>query len=116
MKPLGINVKVALATSITSIVMVAVVTVLQAQRLREDFTKVLFAQQDAQIARTAQELDDKLTTLLDVIAQSARRQPRQLLSDPERLRAWYEDRAMLSMFDDVIVLDTGGTVIADVPK
>jgi len=116
MKPLGINVKVALATSITSIVMIAVVTVLQAQRLREDFTKVLFAQQDAQIARTAQELDDKLTTLLDVIAQSARRQPRQLLSDPERLRAWYEDRAMLSMFDDVIVLDTGGTVIADVPK
>ena len=45
MKPLGIKVKVALATSITSIVMIAVVTVLQAQRLREDFTKVMFAQQ-----------------------------------------------------------------------
>ncbi|MTW11968.1 response regulator [Pseudoduganella eburnea] len=116
MKPLGINVKVALATSITSIVMIAVVTVLQAQRLREDFTKVLFAQQDAQIARTAQELDDKLTTLLDVIAQSARRQPRQLMSDPDRLRAWYEDRAMLSMFDDIIVLDATGTVVGDVPK
>ncbi|WP_426320055.1 response regulator [Pseudoduganella sp. R-43] len=115
MKPLGINVKVALATSITSIVMIAVVTVLQAQRLREDFTKVLFAQQDALITRTAEDLDDKLTTLLDVIAQSARKQPRSLMNDPAGLRNWYEERAMLSMFDDVIVIDAAGSVVADVP-
>ncbi len=116
MKPLGINVKVALATSITSIVMIAVVTVLQAQRLREDFTRVLFAQQDALLTRTAEELDDKLTALLDVIAQSARRQPRGLLKDPAALRNWYEERAMLSMFDDVIVVDAAGSVVADVPR
>ena len=115
MKPLGINVKVALATSITSIVMIAVVTVLQAQRLREDFTKVLFAQQDALITRTAEDLDDKLTTLLDVIAQSARKQPRSFMHDPAALRNWYEERAMLSMFDDVIVMDAAGTLVADVP-
>ncbi|KRB97231.1 response regulator [Duganella sp. Root198D2] len=115
MKPLGINVKVALATSITSIVMIAVVTVLQAQRLREDFTKVLFAQQDALITRTAEDLDDKLTTLLDVIAQSARKQPRSLMNDPAALRSWYEERAMLSMFDDIIVIDGAGNVVADVP-
>lgn len=115
MKPLGINVKVALATSITSIVMIAVVTVLQAQRLREDFTKVLFAQQDALVARTAEELDDKLTALLDVIAQSARKQPPGMLNDPAALRDWYEERAMLSMFDDVIVMDAAGNVVADVP-
>jgi signal transduction histidine kinase/DNA-binding response OmpR family regulator/HPt (histidine-containing phosphotransfer) domain-containing protein len=115
MKPLGINVKVALATSVTSIVMIAVVTVLQAQRLRDDFTRVLFAQQDALVTRTAEELDDKLTALLDVIAQSARKQPRRLLDDPAALRSWYEERAMLSMFDDVIVVDAAGSVIADVP-
>jgi two-component system, sensor histidine kinase and response regulator len=115
MKPLGINVKVALATSITSIVMVAVVTVLQAQRLREDFTRVLFAQQDALITRTAEDLDDKLTALLDVIAQSARKQPRSLMNNPAALRNWYEERAMLSMFDDVIVIDSTGSVVADVP-
>jgi len=116
MKPLGINVKVALATSITSIVMIAVVTVLQAQRLREDFTKVLFAQQDALVTHTAEELDDKLTALLDVITQSARKQPRNLLHDPAALRSWYEDRAMLSMFDDVIVIDPAGILVADVPR
>jgi len=115
MKPLGINVKVALATSITSIVMVAVVTVLQAQRLREDFSRVLFAQQDALITRTAEDLDDKLTALLDVIAQSARKQPRSLMNNPAALRNWYEERAMLSMFDDVIVIDSAGSVVADVP-
>jgi signal transduction histidine kinase/CheY-like chemotaxis protein/HPt (histidine-containing phosphotransfer) domain-containing protein len=116
MKPLGINVKVALAASVTYIVMIAVVTVLQAQRLREDFTKVLFAQQDALVARTAEELDDKLTALLDVIAQSARKQPRRLFGDPAGLRDWYEERAMLSMFDDIIVMDAAGTVVADVPR
>ncbi|WP_374581338.1 response regulator [Pseudoduganella sp.] len=115
MKPLGINVKVALATSITSIVMIAVVTVLQAQRLRQDFTKVLFAQQNAIVTRTAEELDDKLTALLDVISQTARKQPRRLLGDPAALRDWYEERAMLSIFDDVILLDPNGTVVADVP-
>jgi len=115
MKPLGINVKVALATSITSIVMIAVVTVLQAHRLRQDFTKVLFAQQDALITRTAEDLDDKLTALLDVIAQSARKQPRSLMNDPAALRNWYEERAMLSMFDDVIVIDAAGSIVADVP-
>jgi signal transduction histidine kinase/DNA-binding response OmpR family regulator len=115
MKPLGINVKVALATSITSIVMIAVVTVLQAQRLRADFTKVLFAQQNAIVTRTAEELDDKLTALLDVISQTARKQPRRLLGNPAALREWYEERAMLSMFDDVILLDADGTLVADVP-
>ena len=116
MKPLGINVKVALATSITCIVMIGVVTVLQAQRLREDFTRVLFAQQTALVNRTAEELDDKLTSLLDIVAQAARRQPRHLLRDPAALRAYYADRAMLSLFDDIIVLDAHGTVIADVPQ
>jgi signal transduction histidine kinase/DNA-binding response OmpR family regulator len=116
MKPLGINVKVALATSITTIVMVAVVTVLQAQRLREDFTKVLFAQQDALVTRTAEELDDKLTALLDVIAHAARKQPRHLLDDPAKLRDWYEERAILSMFDDIIVMDATGKIVADVPR
>ena len=116
MKPLGINVKVALATSITCVILIALVTVLQAQRLREDFTKVLFAQQDALINRTAQELDDKLTAMLDVVAQAARRQPRAIAGDPAALRAYYEDSVLLSMFDDLMVMDADGVVIADLPQ
>src|ERR1043165_9248731 len=116
MKPIGIKVKVALATSITSIVMIALVTAIQAQRMRDDFTKVLFAQQDALIHRTAEDLDDKLTTLLDLVALSARKMPREIATNPAALRRYFADRAVLSLFDDLVVLDRQGTVVADLPE
>ncbi len=115
MKPLGIKAKVALATTLTSIVMIALVTALQAQRMRADFTRVLFAQQDALVSRTAQDLDDKLAMLRDIVAQSARYQPRELCTNPAGLRGFYENRAVLSLFDDVLVVSPQGIVIADIP-
>ena len=115
MKPLGIKAKVALATSITSILMIALVTVVQMQRMKSDFTKVLLTQQTALIGRTAEELDDKLTMLLDIIALSARHQPVELANSTERLRAYYQDRAVLALFDDLLVLSPQGVVISDVP-
>ncbi len=115
MKPLGIKAKVALATTLTSIVMIALVTALQAQRMRADFSRVLFAQQDALISRTAQDLDDKLAMLRDIVAQSARYQPRELCTNPAGLRGFYENRAVLSLFDDVLIASPQGIVIADIP-
>ena len=115
MKPLGIKAKVALATSITSILMIALVTVVQMQRMKADFTKVLFTQQTALITRTAEELDDKLTMLLDIIALSARQQPVDIAGSTERLRAYYQDRAVLALFDDLLVINPQGLVIADAP-
>ncbi|MEV4782420.1 response regulator [Burkholderia sp. LMU1-1-1.1] len=115
MKPLGIKAKVALATSITSILMIALVTVVQMQRMKADFTKVLFTQQTALIGRTAEELDDKLSMLLDIIALSAHHQPIELAGSTERLRAYYQDRAVLALFDDLLVLSPQGMVVADIP-
>ncbi len=115
MKALGIKEKVALATTITSIVMIALVTVLQARRTQEDFTRVLYAQQDALLDRTAQELDDKLVMLRDIIADSARWQPRDICNNPSALRAHYDYRAVLTLFDDVLVVSPQGKVVADVP-
>ena len=108
MKPLGIKVKVALATSITSILMIALVTVVQMQRVKQDFARVLFAQQTALVTRTAEELDDKLTSLLGIVAFSARNQPPELAGSPDRLRAYYQDRALLSLFDDLLVIGANG--------
>ena len=88
MKPLGIKAKVALATSLTSIAMIALVTLVQVQRMRDDFTKVLLSQQTAMIDRTAEELDDKLGMLLDVISETARRQPAALMAQPAQLRQY----------------------------
>ena len=116
MKPLGIKAKVALATSLTTIVMIALVTAAQMQRMQEDFTKVLLAQQTALINRTAEELDDKLTVLLDIISINARQQPLALMDSEEKLRAYYSERALLTLFDDVVVLDKRGRIVADVPR
>ncbi|WP_317203294.1 response regulator [Janthinobacterium sp.] len=115
MKPLGIKVKVALATSLTSIVMIALVTVAQMQRMQDDFTRVLLAQQVALIARTAEELDDKLQMLLDVMVRTAQLQPVELLDAPAQLREYYSKRAVLTLFDDIVVLDARGTILTDVP-
>ena len=115
MKPLGIKAKVALATTLTSIVMIVLVTALQAQRMRDDFTRVLFSQQDALVQRTAEELDDKLVMLREIVAQSVRYQPRDLCTDPAGLRGFYENRAVLTLFDDVLVATPQGIVIADIP-
>jgi len=116
MTSLGIKAKVALATSLTSILMLALVTALQMHRLQDDFRKVLFAQQTALINRTAEELDDKLLMLRDIIAQSARQQPPELAATPARLREYYRDRAVLALFDDVLILNPEGRVIADLPE
>ncbi|QBE63838.1 response regulator [Pseudoduganella lutea] len=115
MRPLGIKAKVALATTITSIVMIALVTVLQAQRMQKDFSRVLFAQQDALIARTALELDERMALLRDIVAESARWQPREICNDPPALRAHYDYRAVLRLFDDILVVSPAGTIVADVP-
>ncbi|MES2741638.1 MAG: response regulator [Pseudomonadota bacterium] len=115
MKPLGIKVKVALATSATSIVMIGLVTAVQLQRLRDDFTKVLFTQQTALINRTAEELDDKLSTLIEIIDLTAKKTPPELLSRPDQLRRYYDSHAVLTLFDDVLVLDARGKVVADLP-
>jgi len=115
MKPLGIKAKVALATSITSVLMIGLVTLVQTQRMQEDYTRVLFTQQTALVNRTAQELDDKLAMLLDIIALSARNQPPALASSAEKLREYYQNRAVLALFDDLLVLDASGKVISDLP-
>jgi PAS domain S-box-containing protein len=115
MKSPGIKAKVALATSITSILMIALVTVVQTQRMQEDFTKVLLAQQTALINRTAEELDDKLMMLLDIIAVSARNQPPGIARSTDQLRTYYQDRAVLALFDDLLVLNPQGQLIADLP-
>ncbi|NVM76880.1 PAS domain S-box-containing protein [Duganella sp. SG902] len=115
MKPLGIKAKVALATSITSVLMIGLVTLVQTQRMQADYQRVLFTQQTALINRTAQDLDDKLTMLLDIIALSARNQPASLGTSGDKLREYYQNRAVLALFDDLLVMNPQGKIISDLP-
>jgi len=115
MKPLGIKTKVALATSLASVVMIALVTAIQIARMQRDFTDFLFAQQTALINRTAEELDDKLAMLRDIVSEKARHQPLSMLGSPRRLREHYAASVLQSLFDDVLVLDKRGVIVADIP-
>jgi PAS domain S-box-containing protein len=115
MKPLGIKTKVALATSLASVVMIALVTAIQSAHMQRDFTDFLFAQQTALINRTAEELDDKLAMLRDIVSEKARHQPLSLLESPRRLREHYSASVLLSLFDDILVLDKRGVIVADLP-
>ncbi|MTV38480.1 response regulator, partial [Duganella radicis] len=115
MQPLGIKAKVALATSITSVLMIGLVTLVLTRRMQEDYQRVLFTQQTALINHAAQELDDKLTMLLDIIALSARNQPAALGTSAEKLREYYQNRAVLALFDDLLVMDPRGKIISDLP-
>ncbi|WP_258001019.1 response regulator [Janthinobacterium sp. ROICE36] len=96
--------------------MIALVTMIQVQHMRADFTKVLLSQQSSLITRTAAELDDKLGMLLQIVTLTARQQPPELFAQPARLREYYARRSMLVLFDDVLVLDAQGAIVADMPE
>ena len=116
MNPLSIKVKIALATIVTTVVMIALVTAIQIRQMRKDFTSVLYDQQTALVNRTAEELDDKLSLLIDILKRSADHVPHELLESPQQLRKYYEERAILALFDDILILNTKGDVICDVPE
>ena len=113
---LSIKTKVALAASVACALTIMLLTGLQLMQMRDDFRRVLYDQQTALINRTAEELDDKLATLTNVLARSADNQPHELMASGGLLRAFYAKRSILALFDDVLVLDAHGIVVADIPE
>jgi hypothetical protein len=99
---IGHQSKVALATSLTSILMMAWSRPADAPAAGRLHASAV-CQQTALINRTAEELDDKLAMLLDIIAQSAAATAR--TGRRRALRAYYRDRAVLALFDDMLMLD-----------
>jgi PAS domain S-box-containing protein len=96
--------------------MIGLVTTVQIQRMKADFTRVLFAQQSALISRTAEELDDKLGMLRDLLALTAQKIPPESVSTAEGLQEEIARHALLALFDDVLIVDTHGIIVADEPR
>ena len=113
---LSIKTKVALAASVACALTIMLLTGLQLVQMRDGFTQVLYDQQTALINRTAEELDDKLATLTSVLARAADNQPHELMASGALLRAFYAKRSILALFDDILVLDARGVVVADIPE
>ncbi|MES2150170.1 MAG: response regulator [Pseudomonadota bacterium] len=115
MKRPGIKAKVALTAGVASALTIMLLTALQLVQMRDDFRSVLFDQQSALVGRTAEELDDKLSGLQALLVRAAAGTPRALLAEPQALRHHHEQSALLAAFDDLLVLDREGRILADAP-
>lgn len=92
--------------------------VMQARFLREDLTQLVSAQQTALADEVAREIDYKIRERRRLLDQLAATLPHSLLGQPARLEAWLAERHRLNpVFNlGLLVIDTGGRVIADFPQ
>lgn len=117
MGKLNLKWRVAVAVTCMTLLLVAVLGSVQRFQMRRDFVEIIAQQQFSLVSRTAEDLDSKFATYTDLLAKSAGRLPPELLKDPAQLRRYYEARpALLAAYDDIIVTDAGGQVVADYPE
>jgi signal transduction histidine kinase/DNA-binding response OmpR family regulator len=84
--------------------------------MRQDMTRMLSAQQFADVARVARDLDAKIDNDRDVLVRLAKGLPPAQIADPAATRAYFAARpALLASFDDLLVLSPDGALIADFP-
>ena len=114
--PRTIRAKVAIGAAVVALVLIALVATVLLESVRSDFARVLAAQQDALAAEAAGELDEKLAQDRDIVRRSAEVLTTDALRSADELRAHLaRDPALLALFDDVVVLDATGRVLADMP-
>ena len=117
LKPLSIKWKAALGATALAVALIGIVSAIQVNFLRRDIADVLSAQQFTLATQAAHDLDGKLAASLNALARSADSLPRDILTDPDKVRNFYAQRpAMFVVFDDMLLMRTDGQVIADYPQ
>ncbi len=117
MKKLSIKWKAAIAATLFTVAVVIIVSAIQLHFMRRDMTRVIADAQFTMVTRVAEQLDNKLALSMALLVKSSERIPRDILKSPDAVRNYYNTRqAMLVLFDDIIVLDANGKLIADVPE
>ena len=109
--------KLAIGATALSIVLIWIVSLMQAHYLQEDLRESIAAQQFTLVREVAHEVDAKLNSSLLALERSAATMPESILDDPARFRDHYASRpAMLILFDDLILIGIDGIVQSDFPK
>ena len=114
MRPLSLKSKaVVIIVSLTFIVLVSASAV-QMHFMRQDMTRMLSAQQFAEVSRVARDLDAKYEHNLDVVVRLANGFPLAELQSRETTGAYFKARpALLASFDDVLLLNADGVLMGD---
>jgi signal transduction histidine kinase/DNA-binding NarL/FixJ family response regulator len=102
---------------VLTLVVVVSVSAIQMHFIRQDMTRMLADQQFAEVSRTARDLDAKIDQDRDVLVRLAKGFPLAQLRSPEATRGYLAARpALLASFDDLLVLDPSGGLIAGFPE
>ena len=117
MRTLSLKWRAVLGVTALTVLILMGVSAVQLHFMHRDFARVLADQQFALVSRLALELDGKFEDYTDVLARSAASLPPGLLDSPAGLRDYYRSRpGIFTLFDDVLVLDAGGRIVADYPE
>jgi hypothetical protein len=113
----SIKYRIAIAVAVLFVAMVALTNALEMRLLREDMGRVLSDQQFTLVQRAAREIDTKFEISISVLAGSAAFITDADLAQPARLREQFRQKpGVLSLFDDLLVLNPAGRIVTDYPE
>jgi diguanylate cyclase (GGDEF)-like protein len=113
---LSVKTKVTLIATALFLLSLVVVSSIQLHHVRAAMLLLLGEQQHGFVARVADDIDQKLQTSLNAIALTASALPPELVDDRQALEKWVEGKTGLrSLFSDIFVLSSKGSVLVDVP-
>jgi len=109
--------KLTLGAILLGVLLLLVQSILQFYALRGDIVERIGIQQFAVVTEVAASLDEKIEERLEALAQGAKAVPVQSMGQVGELEQFIKDeRALLSMFDDLYIFDAKGLLLVDWPR
>jgi signal transduction histidine kinase/DNA-binding response OmpR family regulator len=108
--------KVVIGNVVLAIVVLVLTSTIQTHYMRRDMSRMLSDRQFADVTRAAQQIDANIDNDRDVLVRLANGLPAADLVSPSVTAAYFAARpALLATFDDLLVLDRAGRLLADFP-
>ncbi len=112
----SLKTRFAIVMSIGALALVKGMGLVTLRLVQGEVLATLSSQQLAIAARAADDLDARLRLAMDTLVAGATDVPLAALDTPQELRSFATDHAaLLKLFDELVVIDMGGAVVADYP-
>jgi len=112
----SLKTKMALAITLLVVLLVGAGSYVQLNLTLERLQQTVADQQYSLVVRVAEEIDQRVQLNQAALARTAAAITPEMLQQPQRLQAFLDDKySLLLLFDDLIVVNPDGRVIADTP-